>query len=78
MLFQQLLHGVADVNLAGEDDVAVEWAIPVGLALHVEGIPREETVAVGQQQTLDREVATNGYQTVVLAPPWIGEPQLIV
>jgi hypothetical protein len=74
MLFQQLLHGVADVYLVGKDDIAVERAIPVGLPFHVKGIPGEVAVAVSQQQAIYGQVASYGHKTVVLTPAGIGEP----
>ena len=78
VLPQELLHGMADVNFTGKDDKPVERTIPVGLTLHVESIPGKEAVAVGQQQTLYRQVTANGYQPVVLTPLGIGKPQLVI
>ena len=51
LLFQELPHGMADVNLVGKDDIAIEGTIPMRLSLHLIGIPREKAVAVGQHQT---------------------------
>ena len=62
----------------GEDDIPVKWTIPVRLTLHLEGEPGEEAVAVGQQQTVNRQVATYCHQPVLFAKMRIREPQFII
>ena len=75
------MQKIVTVTVCGpkeEDDVSVERTVPVRLALHVEGVPGEEAVAVGQQQALHGQVAANGHQPVVLAPLRVGEPQVFI
>ena len=74
----ELAHGVADVDLLGEDDEALQRTEPKGLGLVVEGEPGEVAVGVGEQQTVDTQVATDGYQSVVLAQMGVGEPEVVV
>ena len=45
-LLDQLLHGVADVNLFGEDDEALQRTVPQGLFPIVEREPGKETMRV--------------------------------
>ena len=74
----ELAHGVADVDLAGEDDKALQGTEPQGLVLALEREPGEEAVGVGQQQTIDTQVATNGHQAVVLAQMGVREPEIVI
>ena len=74
----ELAHGVADVDLAGEDDKALQGTEPQGLVLALEREPGEEAVGVGQQQTIDTQVATNGHQSVVLAQMGVWEPEIVI
>ena len=46
--FDELLHGMTDVDLVGKDDEALQGTIPQRLVAMVEGIPWEEPVAVSQ------------------------------
>lgn len=76
--FDELLHGMADVDFVGKDDKTLQGTIPQRLVAILEGIPWEEPVAVSQQQTVHREVATDSYQPIVLALMRVGKPKLIV
>ena len=78
LLTKQLLHGVADMNLAGKDDEALHGTEPQGLVFMAIGVPREKTVGIGQQQTINREVAADGYQSVILAQMRVGKPKVVV
>jgi hypothetical protein len=40
--------------------------------------PWEETVAIGQQQPIDRQVTTHCYQAVVLTKMRIRKPQVFI
>lgn len=46
--FDELLHGMTDVDLVGKDDEALQGTIPQRLIAILEGIPWEEPVAVSQ------------------------------
>ena len=46
VLAEELFHGVADMNLVGEDDVPLHGAKPKRLLDLMERIPWEESVAV--------------------------------
>ena len=74
----ELLHGMADVDFVGKDDKTLQGTIPQRLVAMVEGIPWEEPIAVSQQQTVHRQVATDSYQPIVLALMRVGKPKLIV
>ena len=74
----ELLHGMADVDFIGKDDEALQGTIPQRLVTILEGIPWEEPVAVSQQQTVHRQVATDSYQPIVLAMMRVGKPKLII
>ena len=74
----ELLHGMADVDFVGKDDKALQGTIPQRLVAMVEGIPWEEPVAVSQQQTVHRQVATDSYQPIVLAMMRVWKPKLII
>ena len=65
---------MADVDVVGENDETVEGAIPVRLVGEAEGIPREYAIAICQKQAVDRKVAANGNQTVLLTLMRVGEP----
>ena len=74
----ELLHGMADVDFVGKDDKTLQGTIPQRLVAMVEGIPWEEPVAVSQQQTVHRQVATDSYQPIVLAMMRVWKPKLII
>lgn len=74
----ELLHGMADVDFVGKDDKTLQGTIPQRLVAMVEGIPWEEPIAVSQQQTVHREVATDSYQPIVLALMRVWKPKLII
>lgn len=74
----ELLHGMADVDFVGKDDKTLQGTIPQRLVAMVEGIPWEEPVAVSQQQTVHRQVATDSYQPIVLALMRVWKPKLII
>ena len=69
---------MAHVDLIGEDHETIQWTIPPGLVFQIHRIPGEETVAVGQEQPVDRQVASYGYQTIVLAIVRVWEPKLVI
>ena len=48
LFFDELLHGMADVDFVGKDDEALQGTIPQRLIAILEGIPWEEPVAVSQ------------------------------
>jgi hypothetical protein len=50
--------------LLGEDDKTVHGTIPVGLLAQLICKPRENAVAIGQEQTVDGEVTTYGKESV--------------
>ena len=64
--------------LSGEDDEALQGAIPHGLGLMLEREPREESIRICEYQTIDRKVAAHSYHAVGFAQMGIGEPQIIV
>ena len=66
-LTHQLAHRARYVYLVGKDYKALHGAIPVYLVIPPEGIPRKNAVAVGQQQTVDTQVATHGKPAIGLA-----------
>ena len=72
----ELAHGMAHVDLAWEDNEALQWTEPKGLLLIAIGEPGEESVGVGEYQTIDTQVATYGYQPIFLAQVWVGEPEI--
>jgi len=74
----ELLHGMADVDFVGKDDKTLQGTIPQRLVAMVEGIPWKEPVAISQQQTVHREVATDSYQPIVLALMRVWKPKLII
>ena len=76
-LVHQRAHGVADVNLVGEDDEALHGTVPDGVVA-AEGVPGEDAVAVGQQQAVDAQVAADGYAAVSIAEARVGEPQVVI
>ena len=76
-LVHQRAHGVADVNLVGEDDEALHGTVPDGVVA-AEGVPWEYAVAVGQQQAVDAQVSTHGYQPVFFTKMGIGKPQSFI
>ena len=78
VLAEELLHGVTDMDFLGKDDKALLGTVPEGLVLGAEREPGEEAVGIGQYQTVDREVATYGYQSVIFTQRGVGKPQLIV
>ena len=78
VLVDELLHGVADMYLAGKDDKTLQRTIPHWLFLMFEREPGEEPVGISQQQTVDTQVAANGHQPVVLALIRIREPKVII
>ena len=69
-----MLHGVADVNLVGEDDVPLHGAKPKRLLDLMERIPWEESVAVCQQKAWHREITPDGHQSVGFARTRVGKP----
>ena len=74
----ELLHGMADVDFVGKDDKTLQGTIPQRLVAMVEGIPWKEPIAVSQQQTVHRQVATDSYQPIVLAMMRVWKPKLII
>lgn len=76
-LVHQRAHGVADVNLVGEDDEALHGTVPDGVVA-AEGVPREYAVAVGQQQAVDAQVAAYGYAAVGIAEARVREPEVVI
>ena len=74
LLTDELSHGMADMNLRREDDKALHGAIPQWLVVMAEREPGEKAMPIGQQQTIDAQVATYGYQAVILAQTRVGEP----
>lgn len=78
ILLDELLHGVADMDLLGENHETLQGTIPIGFIAVAEREPREETIGIGQQQTVDGEVATHSRQTIVLTIVRIREPEFIV
>ena len=76
-LVHQRAHGVADVNLVGEDDEALHGTEANGVVA-AEGVPGEDAVAVGQQQAVDAQVAAYGYAAVGVAVVWVGEPEVVI
>jgi len=78
ILAEDLPHGVADVDLAREDDEPLQGTIPEGLLAIAEGEPGEETVGIGQQQAVDGEVATYSHETIFFTKMRVREPEFIV
>jgi hypothetical protein len=74
MTLDKLTHGVADVDLVGEDDKTLQRTVPVWLLLILKGIPREEAVAIGQQQAVHTQVATYCHQSVILTKVRVRKP----
>ena len=74
----ELAHGVADVDLLGEDDEALQGTVPEGFVPILKGEPGEVAVGVGEQQTVDAQVAAYGYQPVGLAQMGVREPEILV
>ena len=65
------------MNFVGEDDEALHGTVPDGVVA-AEGVPREDAVAVGQQQAVDAQVAAYGYAAVSIAEARVGEPQVVI
>ena len=78
VLVDELLHGVTDMNLIRKDDEALQRTIPQRLFLSSEREPREVSVRVGQQQTVNGEVATHSHQSVFLSLVRVRKPQVII
>ena len=74
----ELLHGMADVDFVRKDDKALQGTIPQRLVTILEGIPWEEPVAVSQQQTVHRQVATDSYQPIFLALMRVWKPEFVI
>jgi len=75
---KELTHGVADVDFTRKDDKALQGTEPLRLRLVAVRVPGEETIGIGQQQTIDGEIAADGYQSVVFTQMGIGKPEVIV
>lgn len=78
VLTENLLHGVADVDLLREDDKTLQGTVPKGLLAIAEGEPGEETVGIGQQQAVDGEVATYSHETIFFTKMGVRKPEFIV
>ena len=78
VLFDELLHGRADMDLVGEDDETLQGTIPQGFLAMTEREPGEKAIGIGQQQTIDGEVASHSHQSVVFAQLGIRKPKFIV
>lgn len=64
---------MADVYFLWEDHKAVERAPPHYVLILLIAIPREYTVIICGNKTLRRQVASYGYQSVLLTKMWIGK-----
>ena len=76
-LVHQGAHRVGDVYLVGEDDKALQGAVPRRLRPVAEGEPGEDAIAVGEQQALLAQVAAHCQQSVFLAQPGVRENDFI-
>jgi len=65
------------MNLLGEDYETLQRAIPQGFAIP-ERVPREEAVGVSQYQSVDRQVAAHGHESVRLTQMRVREPKVII
>ena len=74
----QLTHGMTDVNFLGEDHKPLQRTVPEGFLPITEREPGEETVGIGQQQTVDGKVAPHSHQTIILTIMGIRESEFIV
>lgn len=61
------------MNLVRKDYKAAHRTIPQYRLPVAKAVPREDAVAVSQQQTVRTQVATDGKETVFLPEPWVGE-----
>lgn len=50
----------------------------MGLIVVAEAVPGEDAVTIGQQQTVNAEVAAHGYESVVFAPMRVGKPKSFI
>ena len=66
------------MNLGGEDYKALHRTIPIRFIAIAERKPWEDAIAIGQQQPVYTQVATDGYQAVGLAQVWVGKPEFII
>ncbi len=69
----QCAHRVRDVYFLGKDDKAVHRAVPVYFLAASEVIPWKDAVAVGQYQTVYRQVAADGEKAVGLNSDGVGK-----
>ena len=67
------------MNLVGEDDEALFGTVPHGLVVVAERVPREDAMLVGQQQTVDAEVAAYSQAPfVAFSQSGVWEPEFVV
>lgn len=70
-------HRVRDVNLFGENHKTLHRAKPQNGTL-AEGEPRKYTMAVGENEAVDREVAAKGKTSVGITITRVGKPYFVV
>jgi hypothetical protein len=63
--------------LVRKNDKALQWAIPVDVLMS-EGIPREDSVGVGEYQSIHTQITSYGDTSVLVTKMRIGKPKLIV
>ena len=74
----KLAHGVTDMDLVGKDDKALQGTVPEGLILMLKGVPREKTIAIGQQQAVHTQVTTHCHQSIILTQVRVWKPQILI
>jgi hypothetical protein len=74
----QLAHRVTYVYLAGEDNKSLQGTVPEGLILMLKGVPREEAIAIGQQQAVYTQVTTYCHQSIILTQVRVWKPQILI
>ena len=60
-----------------EDNETLHRTIPKDVFLVTEAVPREDTIAIGKEQTIDIQITANGKATVRVSQMRVGKLNLI-
>jgi len=78
VLVHQFAHGMGHMYLRWENDESVHRTKPPYLLGITKGIPRENAIAVCQQQTVHTEVAADSKETVGITQMWVGKRYVFI
>jgi hypothetical protein len=71
-------HAVGNMYLIGKNHEPLMRAVPVNVVTVAKRIPWENAMAISQQQTIYRQIAADGQQTVGLSQARVGKADAIV